>query len=182
MLSSTVISLKLRIRVFSLMSQHRACVHYNSIFRFWLLSNALGVCSRNSAAQESSAILHSPTCGEGRAAQGTQPFPGAAMETPVPSSHTAPHPSQPTTPPRRTLPARGLVCFHIYLRTKPISSYLRHLSKEFSRMHICEVKHKCEYTYTVIITSPQRPQNTAAYMEKLLADLTHAFFKNPNSL
>lgn len=118
------------------------------------------------------------------------PFPGqpdgdgnASAHGNVPSSHTAPHPSHsPSHHLTVLLPARGMVCFHIYLHTKPISSYPRRFSKEFSRIHICEVKHKCEYTYTVIITSPQRPQNTAACMEELLADLTHAFFKNPNSL
>lgn len=138
------------------------------------------------------AILHSPTRreGKGKAAQGTQPFPGAARRR---WKHYCPREcarlthgtssiTQPITAPPATLPARGMVCFHIYPHTKPISSYLRRLSKELSRTHICEVKHKCEYTYTVIITSPQRPQNTAACMEKLLADLTHAFFKNPNSL
>lgn len=167
------------------MSRHTAYVYYNSIFRFRLLSNALGVCCRNSAAQGSSAILPSPTCREGKAAQGTQPFPGAAgrrwkHQCPAHTRHLIHH--SPSHRLAATLPARGLVCFPVYLRTKPISGYLRYLSIEFSRMHICEVKHKCEHTYTVIITSPQRPQNTAAYMEKLLADLTHAFFKNPNSL
>lgn len=159
--------------------QQTACVHYNSIFKLQLLSNALSVCSRNSAAaaQGSWAVLQSPTRGAGRAGHGHISAPRS-----VPSSPPAPHPSQPSHRRAACLPARGMLCLHMYLHTKPISIYLRRLSKEFSRIHICEVEHKCEYTYTVIITSPHRPQNTAACMEKLLADLTHAFFKNPNSL
>lgn len=140
------------------------------------------------AAQESSAVL--PSRGKAGQLQTSSPSAGqpdglgnTGVRRNVPSSGTAPHPSH--SPPQHLaalLSAPRTVHFHTYLHTEPFSSQPRCLSKEVSRIHLCKVKHKCEYTYTVITTSPLGPHNAAACTGQLLTDLTRAFLKKPKSL
>lgn len=106
-----------------------ACVHYNSIFKLQLLSNALSVCSRTSAAaaRGSSAMLESPTRREGKPAQGTQPLPwqphghgnvsAQKAECPAHTQHLIHHTAHHTTSPPAFLHGGWLVFTYIYTQS-----------------------------------------------------------------
>lgn len=94
----------------------------------------------------------------------------------VPGLVSALHPSP--SPSRSFLHGGRFVFTSIYSQSLAQASR-RVLAKKFPEVHLCEVKHKCEHTYTVITTSPQGPYKATACTEKLLADFTCPCLKKP---